>query len=59
MGGPKEKPPPGAVGAALAFPKPVPGAAVVFGAPKLYPVLDACPKLNPPLIVLSRKEDTR
>lgn len=48
---PKVKPPPEAAGVEPVIPKPVPEtAAVVFCAPKAKPV-EACPKLNPPLIL--------
>lgn len=48
---PKVKPPPAGAGVELVSPKAVAGAAaaVVFVAPKVKPV-EACPKLNPPLM---------
>lgn len=55
MAVPKVKPPPEAAGVEFVSAKPVPGAGVVvFGVPKEKPV-EACPKLNPPLIFFRRR----
>lgn len=51
---PKANPPTEAAGVELVSPKPV-LEAVVFGVPKAKPVLPACPKLNPPLILFLLK----